>query len=397
MPPEPVITEGEGESSGESTQAASLTRDEELARDRAAFLADDDADVEDDASSKASSKTTTSTDDDDDDEDDDLDDDDDDVEEDDVLVDDDDEDEDEDDDHGEDQDDDDEDDEDEDGKVDAATSKRLDKVRRTDKRLRERREADFRAREATIQRTVDEWKPRIEKSERNEKLIARLTNPFEVGDVLRELGMKEDDFEAASQTVFAQSKKFADDPKARAAIAQHKRDRELHEEIARLKAKDEARETADREAKEQAAQAESAMRFMRKIEKATDAEQYPLAAKQLAKNPKRFRERVAEVAVKLWDKTGEQPSIARVLRRYEKRQRAELADLGLDVSATAKTETQASKTTSKNGAVKTKPKTEPKTGEKTTAKTSNGAVEIPTRDEILRELEDLDRKRELVS
>lgn len=278
---------------------------------------------------------------------------------------------------------------------DAETSKRLDQVRRTDKRLRERREADFRDRESKIQGVIAEWTPRIEKAEKLEQRLASLArNPFELVDLLREIGMPEDDFEAASQTLFAHSKKFADDPKAREVIAQRKRDRaeaaRRDAELAELRKRQDERDARDRAAAEQAAQAASAMRFVRGVEKAADAETFPLAAAKLAKNPKAFREQIADVALKLWDKTGAQPTAKRVLAAFEKQRRAELAELDIELPAKVK-KTDESAAPAKSGTGKPeKKKTEPKSGDKTTADKSDRPA---TREEILREMAELERSR----
>ena len=241
-----------------------------------------------------------------------------------------------------------EDDEDE-KKVDGDTAKRLAQVKRTDKRLREQREKQFRAREAELDARESELKEARAEVAEFKSLISRMKNPYEVGDVLIELGLSEDDAEAASQALYARSKKYANDPKAREAITRAKGERELREEVSNLKKWREERETRDREAQESAAAQERGMKFLGDAAKLA-TEKTPLAATYLERSPERAYQRMAEITARLWDQTGEQPAAKKVIVELERDRRRELRDLGID----PKTRTAAAKATTDKPADKTK-------------------------------------------
>ncbi len=218
---------------------------------------------------------------------------------------------------------------DEDKDADKDTAKRIDKVKRTDKRLRERRESDFKAREASIQKTIDEWQPRIEKAEAFEKRFARGVNPYDVADVLADLGLKEEDFEAASQTLFARTKKFADKPETRETVARMKELRELRDEAKENKKWRDERDARDKQAAEEAAAERRTAAFLESTTKAT-TEKTPLAAALIEKNPARAHAQIAEIAGRYIDEHGVMPTPKQVIIALEKSRRQDLRDLGVD-------------------------------------------------------------------
>lgn len=322
-----------------------LTRDQILARDRAAFMAEDgDAGGEGNdggtvAKPKKPAKPVV-------DDDEDLDDDADDAE-----VEDDAKDETADDDHEDDESDQDDDsdlDDDKEEKPDADTAKRLEKIRRTEQRSRDqitKLQADF-ARERDS--FIAEWKPKVEAAEKFEALKAQVKSNT-VG-VLLELGMTKEDFEFASHELYAESNaKGADDPKRRAAIAASKRERELASEVAKLKKRDEERderETSTAQLQREQAQLDA---YVEDVAKAA-SDKLPLSKKYLEANPKKARAKLVELANELTIATGSAPEPRDVMKALEKDRRRVLRELGID----PKTLTPAQVAAAANGTLKKK-------------------------------------------
>lgn len=251
--------------------------------------------------------------------------------------------------------------------VDADTKKRLASVRRTDQRLREQRERQWKAEDAKLADREAKLAEREAKTSKAERLIERLKNPYELGDVLAELGYSEDDFEPASQSTFARSKKFAADPNAKATVAKLKHDRERDERLAKLEKADEERRAAEAETREAAEAQQRVETFISTTAKAT-TEKTPLAAALIEKNPARAREQIAAIAGRLWDETGSMPTSKQVIIALEKTRRQDLRDAGVDPKtittvAAAKKQTDApveKATASKKVAVPTTVKTDEK-------------------------------------
>lgn len=220
-------------------------------------------------------------------------------------------------------------DEDEDAGADADTKKRLASVRRTDQRLREQRERQWKAEDAKLADRETKLAEREAKTTKLEGLLERLKNPYELGDVLAELGYSEDDFEPASQSAFARSKKFASDPNAKATVAKMKHDRDREERLAKLEKKDAAREAADAEARANAVAEQRVVAFISETTKAT-SERTPLAAALIEKNPARAHAQIAEITGRLMDELGTMPTSKQVIIALEKSRRQDLRDLGVD-------------------------------------------------------------------
>ncbi len=251
----------------------------------------------------------------------------------------------------------DDDDEDEGKEADKDTAKRIDKVKRTDKRLRERRETDFKTREASIQRTIDEWAPRIERAEKFEQRFGRGINPYEAAEVLAELGLKDEDFEAASQSLFVRTKKFADKPETRETVARLKEIRELREEARINREWREQQEAKARQTAEQSAAEKRTVAFIESATKAT-SEKTPLAAALIEKNPARAQAQIAEITGRYIDEHGVMPTPKQVVIALEKSRRQDLRDLGVDPKsittiAAAKKATEAPADKAKPAAKKT--------------------------------------------
>jgi len=283
-----------------------------------------------------------------------------------------------------------EDDDDEDdlaakAKDDPELVKRLAAVRRTEQRHRETMQRE----RAAFERERSEWQAQSkqvsEAQKRFDGLAARVRyNPTAV---LRELGLTDDDFEAVAQHVAAHSKAAGVTPAHRAAAERAMRERE---------AADKAASAEDRVAKleqtieQQRAQAEADRvldtLFGRVFRKADDTTPHVKAL--IAKNPTKARAELEVTAFELAKKRGALPKSKEVLAAHEKKIARQLRDYGVE-SAAAKP------------AAGKKPGTIEKPGDKPVPKPRvepagiNGAtvlptrVTIPTREEMVAELEAL--------
>jgi hypothetical protein len=376
----------DGDSNDTSNGASHVSRDTLLARDRAAFLAGElgDADEKpakvDDKKPPAKSKPVDADDDDDDDlddeDDEDLDDqdDEDDVEETADEADDD-----------SDLDEEDEDaDADKDKGDDAETSKRLEKVRRTDQRLRERREQEFAKRdrelgdrEGKIAKTIEHWTPRIEAAEKFEKLKARAKHS--AVELLGELGVNlEEDGEDLAREIYAHSKKGAADPKNKDAAARSRKEREQADTIRKLQERLDARDKAEEEQKMTAEQRKAVDHHLDRFSAlAKKSEKFPLAKTYLAKNAEAARADLEVVAGRVAQQLGRMPEPKEVMKAFEKDRRRVLRAHGIDPKSRGAASSSAASSTDSKAA-----KTTAKTGDKTTAEKK---TEKPfTKDDFIR-------------
>jgi hypothetical protein len=338
---------------GDSIETAPISREQAVARDRAAFLAGDEAEEAVEEKPLAASHSADESDDEDE------------AEKPAVATD-------------EDPPEDEEDDEDEESEeddsdedLDAPGAKAMAQVRKAEKRMRERMAGERQAFERERQQWQDEIKDIAAAAKRFERMQQRAK--YEPDVVLAELGLTDDDFELASRRIYARTKTAAADPKNREAVERMTRERESADRLAALEKKNQDLETR----LEQQHAAEKAERegkaYLKSIVKAAVPETAPLLKRQLEKNPSKAENALAAIAVELFDKHGTQPLPEKVIKIYEKRRRAELEELGVDVAAIAK------------------PKTAPKTGDKKTAgkpaETTQQTSKRPTRNEIIAEIE----------
>jgi hypothetical protein len=290
---------------------AKMTRAEQDAADRAAFLAGDmEEDEEPVKPAKPAPKKKPSAD---------VDDDEDEVDNDDDL-DEDDDDDDLDDDDDEDADDDDEEDEDEEptkGTDDPELAKRLAQVRKRESRMRAQAADRDRAFEQQRKAFVDEWKPKIEKYEEFERLKTRKSDP--VG-MLKALGYTEDDFEHVAVSCYSASKAGAADPKYKAAAAQSQRERELRDGIAEANARAKALEERLANQDVQAQTNAQVEKYLGRVTKAI-GDETPLAKKRLELDPKKTRRALSKIALTLSEKAGGNTLVdpKKVIRAFEKK------------------------------------------------------------------------------
>lgn len=259
-----------------------------------------------------------------------------------------------------------------DEKVDGDTAKRLEKVRRTDKRLREQRDRDFKAREAELEQKVQaanenlrkEWEPRIEKAERVERLMASR----DLIALAKEAGYSEDDFADAARMFYAYSPDGAKDPKAKDAAARLRKEREQQARLDKLeKEREEERKERERELK-QAEQQKHVDTFVGKVTKAV-SDKLPLAKAYIAAEPDEARVEIEVIAGRIAQQLGRLPEPKAVMVELEKLERRRLRRHGIDPKS-VKAGSTASSAIAKAGTTDSKTKPAPKKGDKKTTKKS---------------------------
>lgn len=222
--------------------------------------------------------------------------------------------------------------------ADAETARRLKSVQKAELRSKERLERDKKAAHdelnARVAKIESEWRPRIEKAEAFERHASRVRS--HTVDVLRALGMPEDDFEHAARQLYAHSKAAGLSPEHKAAAQAAAREREvaMTAETA-VKRVSELEESLKKKEAEAAARA-TAAHYLGTVETAI-GDKSPLAARAFKKNPAAVRQRLGVIAGELIGDDGKYATPAKVLAEYERRRRAELEDDGVDVAALLKT------------------------------------------------------------
>ena len=244
-------------------------------------------------------------------------------------------------------------------KPDPEVSKRLEQVRRTDKRLREQREQQFAARERQIADREEQLKPRLVELERFEKLQAR--GPAAIIEGL--LGdIDEDDAEQLGRRIFALTKAGKADPKAKAYADHFAKERARDKELNSIKQKLEQQEAEKAKAAEAAEERRNIDVYLGKVAKAA-SDKTPLAKMYLAKDPDGAKAELEFIAANLSNRLGQVPDHKTVMVAFEKHQRSLLRRYGIDPKthkpATATAASSAAKTTPKPGDKKTAGKSKP--------------------------------------
>lgn len=231
------------------------------------------------------------------------------------------------------------DDQDDEGeKPDADTKKRMDAVRRTEQRMRAQIEREKQAwakeREATLAKDNAEraqWKEQLAELERFNAMKARAK--IDLAGVLQDaFGFTEDDFEFGAHYLYAHSKKGAEDPRRREAVARSKRERELASEVESVKKKLAEREEAEKKAAEKQQSRAQVEAYVESVVKA-GSDKTPLAKKYIAANPQKARAKIEQLTLTMLHEKGEVPSPKAVMIALEKNRRAALRELGIDPRA----------------------------------------------------------------
>lgn len=215
-----------------------------------------------------------------------------------------------------------EDDEDEDAApADPETVKRLDVVRRAEKRMR----AQVEAKEAELAAREQKLSERLSRADEIERLAARAK--YDPAAVFRALGLTDDDFEMAAQALYSESKAGQADPKRKEAAARLLREREHADKLTAIEKRAlELEQKLERQKLEAAAQAEAARYFEQMNQAATTA--HPLVAHLLKADPNE----TAQGLVASYDALSKKgvPKPAAVVKHFEAQQRARFKRLGID-------------------------------------------------------------------
>jgi len=207
--------------------------------------------------------------------------------------------------------------------------KRLAAIQKYEKRVR----AELDAERVAVRRERDEMRAEMAaqraKLEKFERAVAAAK--YDPAGLLAELGYGDDDWEPASQSLYARSKAAAADPKWKAQSEQVQRQREQNERMAAMQRRLDALEE---ERKTERAQAET----QREIDRYLDgvarvvADDAPLMKRLLAKNPDKARLLFFEAARELAQKTGEAPTAKATIAAAERARRHMLEELDIDVT-----------------------------------------------------------------
>ena len=241
-------------------------------------------------------------------------------------------------------------------KVDPETARRLQQVQRQEKRAREGLAAERREFEAERQRWQDENRERVARAERFEKLSERAK--LDLASVAKELGISEEDFEYHAEQLYRRSPKGLKDPRHKALAEQSMREREQAARLEKLEKQIEDDRKARADAETKAAQQRAADEYIGRAVKAAGADT-PIVRGMLAKNPERARQRLAQAALEMYHRDGEEPDPAAVVKELE----ADLREWGLTPPASGGTKDAS---TPEPGKAKVGPKSKnPGAGEKT--------------------------------
>lgn len=208
--------------------------------------------------------------------------------------------------------------------TDPVVAARLATIQRAEKRSK-----DALAEErATLARERAEWSEKVAAATSFSDLAARAK--YDPAAVLTSLGLDAGDFEAAAKQLYALSPAGRSDPKNREIVEQQLRLRGHGDELSSTR-----REVAElrkfiEERDQQAAGERAAAEYLDAAVKSVNG-QAPLVAAWIAKNPRAARERMRAVAAELVESTGEVPEHEEVIAAMEKRRRADIEELGVDV------------------------------------------------------------------
>jgi hypothetical protein len=203
---------------------------------------------------------------------------------------------------------------------DPELAKRLAQVRKQEKRVRAQADERERAFVAERQAFVAEWKPKFAELEKFNELKSRKSD---IGGLLKTLGYTDDEFGETAQILWGLSKEGAADPKYRDHSKRLMENRSLREEVAAARQEAaEAKELQSRRDAETAADRQIDVYRQRVVK--TLGDQTPYAKKQMELAPKRTQLALDKIALELAKKAGTgalvDPKL--VSRAYEKKLRA---------------------------------------------------------------------------
>lgn len=262
-------------------------------------------------------------------------------------------------------------DDDEDDTIDAKDAKGHQAVKRAEVRMRQEVAAERAKMQAELDRAVAEIRPRLERLQKLEAIAEAGRNDFDAAAEF--FGWTEDDMEAIGHNGFARSPKYKDKPEMKAYATKAMRERADRDERASLKKRQDDLEAQIKQRDTEAAQAAARAQWLGGVKKLVD-DKAPLTKRLLSKSPDKAERLLMQTALDLWQKTGDQPSDAAVIRALEKRRAAHRSEF-MDEEAPAAPVVAAKKPADKSAA--------PANGKKPNG--ANGApTEYKSRDELLR-------------
>jgi hypothetical protein len=211
-------------------------------------------------------------------------------------------------------------------KPDSELAKRLEAINRQERRAKE----SIAKERADIENQLKEWAPRIQQAEAFEALRSRVK--YDPVRVLQELGLTPEEFEPVAKAVYAHSKAAESNPALREQAARSAREREAFDRLAALERQN---QTLLQKIEQQNVQQRVAA-YMDTVAKAV-SDDTPLVKNLMANDPAEGRNELHQMAVYLFESTGEQPDPEDVVLEYEKFKQAEAKKLGLNVPTKTKT------------------------------------------------------------
>lgn len=264
----------------------------------------------------------------------------------------------------------------------AAVQKQAKREREHSARLHQESQRQLDGQKAEFERA---WRPKVEQAERVQALLDKAkADPLALSD---ELGWDPDTQLYVAQQLYAEAQAKKGDPKYRDQAQRVRREREasgktgeLEKKVADLTTRLEQQD-ADRRVEAAATRAAAAV-----------GEKTPLLRHMLATNPEHARERIRQATAYFRQQTGAEPSPADVITKLEEVERQELIARGIDPLA-AITAAPTKNKTKTAGETKTVKAIAPAPPTKPAPSVSKPADLVPTTEQLVRELEELDRKR----
>lgn len=217
---------------------------------------------------------------------------------------------------------------------DAPADKRLDTITKAEKRSRELIAKERNDAKSSFMAEVEQVKaelaPHMDSVKKYKAAVEKVrTDPVEL---MRSLGLSEDDFEYAAQQLYNHSKAAASDPKRAQAAAQARRERESTSELAQLRAEVQAIKAEKQQAAQQQTFEQQKAQYVDHVATNLPAEA-PLLKKLLEKSPAKAKAELWKTAERLFAENNEMPDAEDLAVAYERQRRAELEELGVDVAS----------------------------------------------------------------
>ena len=200
-------------------------------------------------------------------------------------------------------------DDDEDAPSDPETQKRLDAVRRAEKRSRDQLAAERAEIEKLRAEHADDVKALRE--------FTTLKKRRDIVGVARMLGYKDADFEDLSLAFYADSEKGKADPKYKAKVEQTAKERALQDRLDELQKRIDERDEAEKTAKAEAEQQKQITAYVDSVAKAATTKTAPRVASALKEFGDDAKDDLLRIAGKLYRQSGEQPKPSAVVKAYE--------------------------------------------------------------------------------